>query len=65
MDTLWWEIMYNLQPTDDRAKLPVIVYIHGGKYSVGSGVSYAAGPRYILDKDIVLVTINYRLGVMG
>jgi carboxylesterase type B len=43
----------------------VIVYIHGGKYNVGSGVSYASGPRYLLDKDVVLVTINYRLGVMG
>jgi carboxylesterase type B len=42
-----------------------MVYIHGGKYSVGSGASFVSGPRYLLDKDIVPVTINYRLGVMG
>lgn len=30
---------------------------------MGSGGSYH--PDYLLDKDIVLVTINYRLGVLG
>lgn len=30
---------------------------------VGSGGTYH--PDYLLDKDIVLVTINYRLGVLG
>ncbi|CAK1547561.1 unnamed protein product [Leptosia nina] len=45
--------------------LPVIVYIHaGGFYSV-SGRSDVAGPHYLLDKDLVLVTINYRLGSLG
>lgn len=64
-DCLYLNVYTPERPTDDRAKLPVIVYIHGGRYSVGSGVSYAAGPWYMLDKDVVLVTINYRLGVMG
>jgi len=54
-----------LQPSNDRVKLPVIVYIHGGKFHIGSGVSYVSGPTYLMDKDIVLVTINYRLGVLG
>lgn len=30
---------------------------------MGSGGTYH--PDYLLDKDIVLVTINYRLGVLG
>ncbi|XP_038218172.1 esterase FE4-like [Zerene cesonia] len=45
--------------------LPVLVYIHaGGFYSV-SGRSDVAGPQHLLDKDLVLVTINYRLGSLG
>lgn len=44
-----------------------MVYIHGGGFSLGSGNSETDmyGPGYILDRDVVLVTINYRLGPMG
>lgn len=31
----------------------------------GNGSSTIFGPGYLLDKDIVLVTLNYRLGVLG
>ncbi|CAG4972432.1 unnamed protein product [Colias eurytheme] len=48
-----------------NGSLPVVVYIHaGGFYSV-SGRSDVAGPQHLLDKDLVLVTINYRLGSLG
>lgn len=40
-------------------------YIHGGGWFSGAGSSDLHGPEYILDEDVVLVTINYRLGVMG
>ncbi|KAF5306930.1 hypothetical protein FQA39_LY00160 [Lamprigera yunnana] len=44
---------------------PVLFYIHsGGFYSV-TGRSDWAGPDYLLDTDVVLVTINYRLGSLG
>ncbi|XP_023246841.1 esterase FE4-like [Copidosoma floridanum] len=46
-------------------KLPVMVWIHGGGFVVGSGGGLLYGPDYFLKKDIVLVTINYRLGVLG
>lgn len=42
-----------------------MVYIHGGGFFAGTGSSYLNGPDYLLDEDIVLVTLNYRLGVMG
>lgn len=42
---------------------PVIVFIHGGSYEIGA--AYNHGPKYLLDRDIVLVTINYRLGPFG
>lgn len=44
---------------------PVIVYLHpGGFYSV-SAISSFAGPQNFMDRDIVLVTVNYRLGSLG
>ena len=48
-------------------KLPVIVYIHGGDYHDGAGGSrpfYAANALPVKGK-VVLVTFNYRLGLMG
>ena len=46
----------------------VMVWIHGGSWfmsSVNGGLTDIYGPRYFLDRDIVLVTINYRLGPLG
>jgi len=36
----------------------------GGYFADGGGLSLY-GPQYLLDKDIVLVTVNYRLGALG
>lgn len=41
----------------------VIVYIHGGAFMYGSSHEYK--PHLLLDKDVVLVTLNYRLGPLG
>lgn len=45
------------------AGLPVMVWIPGGMFEVGSGASYN-GSRFARD-GIVCVTINYRVGVDG
>lgn len=45
--------------------MPVVFYIHAGGYYSVTGRSDLAGPHYLLDRDIVLVTINYRLGSLG
>jgi carboxylesterase type B len=42
-----------------------MVFIHGGGFSVGSGTSELYGPDYLLNEDVVVVTINYRLGALG
>nr|XP_022919024.1 esterase FE4-like [Onthophagus taurus] len=44
---------------------PVMVWIHGGSYVFGSGNKNYYSPEYFLDKDMVVVNINYRLGVFG
>lgn len=45
--------------------LPVMFYIHGGFFVMGSGNDDFYGPDYLINHNIVLVTINYRLGVLG
>ncbi|KAI9554675.1 hypothetical protein GHT06_019951 [Daphnia sinensis] len=47
--------------------LPVMVWIHGGAFYMGSGNGETDmfGPDYLLDRDVVLVTLNYRLGPLG
>lgn len=37
--------------------------IAGGAFFFGAGG--ISGPTYLLDKDVILVTINYRLGPFG
>lgn len=45
--------------------LPVFVFIHGGGFVLGSSSTLLYGPEYIVEKDVILVTFNYRLGVLG
>lgn len=46
--------------------LPVMVYIHGGSFSSGNGIIKSEiGPDYLIENNVVLVTINYRLGIFG
>lgn len=49
----------------ENVSRPVLVFIHPGGFYGFSGQSSLFGPQYLLDKDIVLVTINYRLGSLG
>ncbi|CAF4868922.1 unnamed protein product [Pieris macdunnoughi] len=46
------------------AKKPVMVVIHGGNFSFGSGDDNIQGPDFLVE-DLVLVTINYRVGILG
>ena len=50
-------------PALGSAKLPVMLWIPGGMFELGSGASYD-GSRFGRD-GIVCVTINYRLGAEG
>jgi para-nitrobenzyl esterase len=47
------------------ATLPVLVWIHGGGHTAGSGSQQAALGVPYAQRDIVVVSINYRLGVFG
>ncbi len=50
---------------DDRAR-PVMVWIHGGAFSIGSSAqTIYDGSALARRGDVVVVTINYRLGALG
>jgi para-nitrobenzyl esterase len=48
-----------------KDKLPVMFWIHGGGYSAGSASEPRHNGDFLPTKGVVLVTINYRLGVFG
>jgi acetyl esterase/lipase len=43
--------------------LDVMFWIHGGLFYSGSAENYP--PEFLMDKNVVLVSFNYRLGVYG
>ena len=53
-------------PGTDSAKRPVLVWIHGGGFLIGAGSTPVYDGNYLARSgDIVVVTINYRLGALG
>lgn len=48
---------------DSSAKKKVMVWIHGGAFIFGGAVLY--DPSYIMEEDVVLVVIQYRLNIFG
>ncbi|KAG8334358.1 hypothetical protein J6590_092289 [Homalodisca vitripennis] len=53
-----------LQPKNGKG-MPVIVWIHGGKFYQGSSATEKYGVDFLLMKDVVVVLMNYRLGIFG
>ncbi|XP_012279049.1 esterase FE4 [Orussus abietinus] len=47
------------------AKRAVIVWIYGGVFTRGSADDLLYGPDFLVEHDVVLVTLNFRLGVLG
>lgn len=53
-------------PAADGKRRPVMVWIHGGAFTLGSGGNELySGSRLAKRGDVVVVTINYRLGAVG
>ena len=46
-----------------KDKMPVLVWIYGGGFSMGSSSQYDGRP--LAEKGVILVTINYRVGQLG
>ncbi|XP_066955571.1 cocaine esterase-like isoform X1 [Macrobrachium rosenbergii] len=52
-------------PKNAGPNLPVMVFIHGGGFYIGNADMFGGTPKFLLTKDIILVSIQYRLGVLG
>jgi para-nitrobenzyl esterase len=52
-------------PDPGTTGLPVMVYIHGGGFMIGSGSAPAFDGSAFARDGVVLVTVNYRLGTEG
>ncbi|CAG7828561.1 unnamed protein product [Allacma fusca] len=46
-----------------QTNFPVLVYFHGGGGPFGNGTRY--GAKYFMDEDAVLVTVEFRIGILG
>ncbi|XP_041976559.1 esterase FE4-like [Aricia agestis] len=52
-------------PAHAERPLKVMVWVHGGAFKLGSGGNLLYGPKFLVNKDVILVTFNYRLGALG
>ncbi|KAG8225760.1 hypothetical protein J437_LFUL005719 [Ladona fulva] len=63
------EVLENVKMAEMRGeepqRIPVMVYIHGGGWLGGSGSAFNFGPDLLLEEDVILVTMNYRLSAFG
>src|SRR4051794_34714175 len=61
-DCLYLNVWTAAHPAERR---PVMVWIHGGAWTRGSGSVASYDGSALAKKGVVLVTVNYRLGVFG
>lgn len=47
----------------NNSNIPILVWIHGGGFFCGSALQY--GPAHLVKNNIIVVTIQYRLGSLG
>ena len=52
-----------LPSAEHNPKLPVMIYIHGGAFMLGGYVG--GGPGKLLERDMILVAVQYRVGPLG
>ncbi|XP_064075051.1 esterase FE4-like [Vanessa tameamea] len=55
--------VYSPTIASSQNPLPVLVWIHGGDFGQGFAGEY--GPEHLVKQNIIVVTINYRLGPYG
>jgi len=49
----------------DDGRRPVLVYIHGGAFLIGTGAGVMYRGEQLARRGVVVVTMNYRLGALG
>lgn len=75
LDYIWGErlapgsedcLNLNVYTPDVSGKFPVMVWLHGGAFIIGSGRwGWFDAMRLAAEQQVVVVTVNYRLGALG
>jgi len=58
-------LVLNVLTPSLRGRRPVMVYIHGGGYTGGSGIIALAADAFPREENVVLVSVNHRLNAFG
>ena len=53
------------RPDTETSNLPVMFFIPGGRFEQGASDTYLYDGRFLTQSEIIVVTINYRLGALG
>ncbi|XP_060814384.1 carboxylic ester hydrolase [Bombus pascuorum] len=67
-DCLYLNVYTPKVPTEEdklKGGYPVMIWLHGGGWVCGAGHSDYYHPKFLLDHDVILVAVNYRLGPIG
>lgn len=63
-DCLTMDIFVDGKLVNETAKMPVLVFIHGGSFVSGSSIDYNLS-KFVAGKGVIGVAIQYRLGLLG
>ncbi|XP_033631786.1 putative inactive carboxylesterase 4 [Asterias rubens] len=63
-DCLFLNIFVPVDSVTESRRLPVMVWFHGGSFTSGSGSTYN-GMKLATHGEVVVVNLNYRLGLLG
>ena len=64
-DCLYLTVYSPASASNSSSPLPVMLWIPGGYWVFGSNHYDLYGPMFFLDRDVILVDINHRLGTLG
>lgn len=57
--------VYTPSSATTNSRLPVMVWIYGGGFTIGFYGKFMYGPKFLTRHEVILVTLNYRLGPYG
>lgn len=57
--------VYTPEQANPSSLLPVMVWFHGGGFYKGCGDYAHYGPDFLIEKNVVFVSMNFRVGVLG